>query len=498
MRLSPRISVQIPAEIEFTLAKKDVLITNLGLDGALISNSIQGIDAKQLAAAMIIRYELPQHSVLEHQVKVVRTTDDSYALWFSETDTAVKLRLWSFISDNMIPTLDCPFCGHHYSTALPRTCRNCGWDLGFDKQDYFSYREKTASIKRLERKIGDLKTEELQKLINFVDVDLLKTKPSEEMQEFVGTSPRMLQIFAKIRKVAKTDLSVLILGESGTGKELTALAIHERSARKGKAFVPINCAAIPANLLEAELFGHEKGSFTGAYATKKGKMESADGGTVFLDEIGELPMNLQAKLLRFLQDRIVERVGSTTGKKVNVRVIAATNCDLALAVAEGRFRKDLYYRLDEFAINLPPVRERGEDVVILARFFLSRFSREMGATKALTRKAVEAIEAYGWPGNVREMINKIRRAIVMSDSSTISAADLGLDDGRSVKRSGVVALKEEVNHVEAQKVREILLLCGNNISRAAKLLQVSRPSLYSRIKKYNIDTSVTRRGDNSA
>ncbi len=289
----------------------------------------------------------------------------------------------------------------------------------------------------------------------------------------------------------RPSLSVLILGESGTGKELTALAIHERSTRKSRPFVTINCAAIPENLLEAELFGHEKGSFTGAYATKKGKMESADGGTVFLDEIGEMPMSLQAKLLRFLQDRIVERVGSTSGKKVNVRVIAATNCDLDLAIQEGRFRSDLYYRLDEFAIQLPPLRDRGEDVVVLAKFFLNRFSAEMGLTKAFTKKAIDAIEVYSWPGNVRELINKIRRAIVMSDGTTISVADLGLDGSKTIKSPGVVPLKEEVNHVEAQKVREILQLCSNNISKAAKLLKVSRPSLYSRIKKYNIDTSAT-------
>ena len=311
----------------------------------------------------------------------------------------------------------------------------------------------------------------------------------EEMQDFVGVSPHMLQTFAKIRKVAKTELSVLVLGESGTGKELTALAIHERSTRKNKPFVTINCAAIPENLLEAELFGHEKGAFTGAYATKKGKMESADGGTVFLDEIGEMPMSLQVKLLRFLQDRIVERVGATSGKKVNVRVIAATNCDIDLAIQEGRFRSDLYYRLDEFAIHLPPLRERGDDIVLLARFFLNRFSAEMGLTKAFTRKAVDAIESYGWPGNVREMINKIRRAIVMSDGATINVADLGIDSSKAGKSPGVVPLKEEVNHVEAQKVKEILQLCSNNISKAAKLLKVSRPSLYSRIKKYRIDTS---------
>ena len=206
------------------------------------------------------------------------------------------------------------------------------------------------------------------------------------MEEFVGTSPAMLQVFSRIRKVAKTDLSVLILGESGTGKELTALAIHERSPRKAKPFVTINCAAIPENLLEAELFGYEKGSFTGAYTSRKGKMESAEGGTIFLDEIGEMPMSLQAKLLRFLQDRVVERIGSTSGRRVNIRVIAATNCDLNCAQDEGRFRSDLYFRLDEFAIGLPPLRERGEDVVVLARYFLTKFAREMGLTKVFTKK----------------------------------------------------------------------------------------------------------------
>ena len=328
--------------------------------------------------------------------------------------------------------------------------------VNIGKQGYFDYHEKRVVVKRLENNVKELKLEQLQKVVNFVDIDLLKATPSEEMQDFVGTSSQMLQIFSKIRKVAKTELSVLILGESGTGKELTALAIHERSTRKTKPFVTINCAAIPENLLEAELFGHEKGSFTGAYATKKGKMESADGGTVFLDEIGEMPISLQAKLLRFLQDRIVERVGATSGKKVNVRVIAATNCDLDLAIQEGRFRSDLYYRLDEFAIQLPSLRERGEDVVLLARFFLNRFSAEMGLTKAFTRKALDAIETYSWPGNVREMINKIRRAIVMSDGATITVADLGLDGSKTGKSPGVISLWEEVNQVEAQKVKEIL------------------------------------------
>jgi transcriptional regulator with PAS, ATPase and Fis domain len=471
--------------------RKDALIVNIGLEGAFVRNSLQNLDPKALEFGLMIRYELPQEGLLEHPARIVRKAEDGYALSFYEVDMLLRTKLWQYIVDNLILGSECPFCGQHYP-VLPKMCKNCGWDLVFEKPDYFEYREKMAVFKRLEGKVNELQVEQLQRLINYVDIDLLKSKASEEMQEFVGTSPGMLQVFSKIRKVAKTDLSVLILGESGTGKELTALAIHERSARKAKPFVTINCAAIPENLLEAELFGYEKGSFTGAYASKKGKMEAADGGTVFLDEIGEMPMNLQSKLLRFLQDRVVERIGSTSGKRVNVRVIAATNCDLSLAIEENKFRSDLYYRLDEFTISLPPLKDRGEDILVLAKFFLNKFSREMGLTKAFTRKAIDAIESYSWPGNVRQMINKIRRAIVMSDGSTISGADLGLD-GPRIAKPGVVPLKEEVNQIEAQKVKEILLLCGNNISKAAKLLKVSRPSLYSRIKKYNIDTSMSRK-----
>lgn len=480
MRLSPRIVVQIPAEIEYGTTRKDTLIVSLGIEGAFVKDSFD-LDGK----VPLLRYELPS-GTLEHRVRLVRKTLSGYGLAFVDLDMGAKARLWRYIADRIVSRDECPFCGSRFATLPPR-CKACGWDLAFEKEGYFEYREKTAAFKRLESRCAGLPLTELQKLIDFVDVDLLKSRTSEEMEEFVGTGSAMLEVFSKIRKVAKTDLSVLILGESGTGKELTACAIHERSPRKTKPFVTINCAAIPENLLEAELFGYEKGSFTGAYASKKGKIESADGGTLFLDEIGEMPLSLQAKLLRFLQDRLVERIGSTSGRRVNIRVIAATNCDLKAAQDEGRFRSDLYFRLDEFTINLPPLRQRGEDVVVLAKFFLAKFSREMGLTKAFTKKSLDAIEAYVWPGNVREMINKIRRAIVMSDGPTINATDLSLDGPLQGRASSVLPLKEEVNQVEAQKVREILSLCGNNISKAAKLLKLSRPSLYSRIKKYHIE-----------
>lgn len=495
MRLSPRVAVQMPIEMDLGSIKKDMLITNLGLEGAFVKNSVHTLDPSLYENGVYVHYELPRQGVLEHNARISRKGPDGYALSFCEVDIGVKVKIWHFIADNLVLSGECPYCGQPYAVEA-KACKSCGWDLNFERPGYFEYREKMAVFKRVQAKLNDLQVDQLQKLANFVDLDLY-SRTTEEMQEFVGTSAGMLQVFSKIRKVAKTDMSVLILGQSGTGKELTALAIHERSSRKNKPFVTINCAAIPETLLEAELFGYEKGAFTGAYANKKGKLESADAGTVFLDEIGEMPMSLQAKLLRFLQDRIVERVGSTNSKKINVRVIAATNCDLTLAISEGRFRSDLYYRLDEFTINLPPVREREEDVLILAKFFLNKFSKEMGSAKSFTKKAVDAIEAYSWPGNVREMINKIRRAIVMADSGTISPADLDLDGSLAVKPSGVVPLKEEINHVEAQKVKDILVLCGNNISRAAKLLKVSRPSLYSRIKKYNIDLSLARKQTSS-
>ncbi|WP_333655924.1 sigma-54 interaction domain-containing protein [Dissulfurispira sp.] len=369
---------------------------------------------------------------------------------------------------------------------MPMVCNACGWELAFNSPEYFAYHEKQSLLKKLYSEANSLTTDYLQRLINFMEVEILKTGGSEGFQEFVGASSVMLEVFSKIRKVAPTDLPVLILGESGTGKELTALAIHERSLRKDKPFITINCAAIPEGLLEAELFGYERGAFTGAYASKKGKFECAGGGTIFLDEIGDMPLSLQSKLLRFLQDRVIERIGAIGGKKVDVRLIAATNRDLGSAIAEGRFRNDLYYRLNAFTISLPPVRERGEDKVILARHFLNRFCREMGLTKTFTGEAIEAVRAYPWPGNVREMINKIRRAIVMAEANSISQQDLDLAAQQTMDVSKDTGLRDAIEKIEVQKIKETLNTCGNNISRAARLLGVSRQSLYNYKKKYGI------------
>ncbi len=358
--------------------------------------------------------------------------------------------------------------------------------MNFHSQDYIVEHEKESFLNRFALKSKSFSLEDIYKVFNFIDVEVLKIGKNLDInEEFVGSSKGILNVFSMIRKVAPTDIPVLITGESGTGKELTAMAIHERSHRRNKPFVPINCAAIPENLLEAELFGHEKGSFTGAYTHKIGKFEYANGGTIFLDEIGELSLNLQSKLLRFLEDKIVERIGSNEGKKVDVRLIAATNRDLKSAIAKGTFRKDLFYRLDVFNINLPPVRDRGEDKVILARYFLNKFSKEMNLTKTFINEAIDAIKSYEWPGNVREIINKVRRAVVMSKESTIKPSDLDLEVP-AVEAETVTSLREVRYSIEKQKLVEAMRHCNNNISKVARILGISRPSVYSLRKKYNI------------
>src|SRR5215813_1830517 len=267
-------------------------------------------------------------------------------------------------------------------------------------------------------------------LLNDMRVDNKRLSDRLEQYRFgeiVGTSPPMQQVFRKVEKIAATDISVLITGETGTGKELIAREIHNRSPRAGKPFVTINCGAIPENLLESELFGHVKGAFTGAVANKQGKFQAADGGTLFLDEIGEMPVELQVKILRALQERVVYRVGDTRPETCDIRILAATNRDLDKEIAGGRFREDLYYRLNVVNVELPPLRQRGEDVLVIARYLLSRYSREYDAkVKGLSPNAAVAIRKHNWPGNIRELENRIKKAIVLCESTVIGPDDLGL------------------------------------------------------------------------
>ncbi|WP_341502581.1 sigma 54-interacting transcriptional regulator [Gallaecimonas sp. GXIMD4217] len=303
--------------------------------------------------------------------------------------------------------------------------------------------------------------------------------------QMVGASDAIRHIFRQIRKVANVDAPVLIRGESGTGKELIAKAIHQRSSRRHQPFVAVNCGALPDTLIHSELFGHEKGSFTGAHKRKIGRIEAAQGGTIFLDEMGDLPLDLQVNLLRFLQESTIERVGSNDSLPIDARVIVATNVDLEKAVEQGRFREDLYYRLNVLRIEVPRLADRNGDIELLARFFFQKFKLDSNVlAKGFSQRAIHAMNHYSWPGNVREMINRIRRALVMSENRLITPEDLGLKASDS--RTVVPSLEESRNLAEKEAILGALSFCQNNISETARCLEVSRVTLYRLMDKYEI------------
>lgn len=307
----------------------------------------------------------------------------------------------------------------------------------------------------------------------------------DHFEGMIGTSSKMQDVYSAIRKVATTDAPILIRGESGTGKELIARAIHQLSVRASKPFIPINCSAIPENLIESEFFGHEKGTFTGAHMQRKGRFEMAEGGTLFLDEIGDLPLTIQVKLLRFLQEKTIERVGGREQIEVNTRILAATNRDLQDAMKKGAFRDDLYYRISVINISLPPLRERNEDIVLLAKTFLHRYTSEnKKKIKGFTRQAIEAIERYSWPGNVRELENRVKRAVIMSEGKKITLEDLEMEPIAGNKESMI--LKDAREMLEKDLILKAIARNENNLTKAASDLGVSRPTLYDLMEKLGI------------
>jgi two-component system, NtrC family, response regulator len=335
--------------------------------------------------------------------------------------------------------------------------------------------ELSVILKRVCKRI-QLETESLE------ERSLAEQVPFEEI---IGSSQPMQAVFSTIRKVANTDVPVLILGESGTGKELIALAIHNLSRRKDGPFIAINCGAIPESLLESELFGHERGAFTGATAQRRGKLEYAKNGTLFLDEIGDLAPALQVKILRFLQEKILERVGGRESISVDSRVVAATHQDLDAAVKQSRFREDLYFRLAVVTICLPPLRNRGNDVIEIADHLVRIFSKELKITpKKFTKEALESMRIYGWPGNVRELQNRIKRALVLSEGPNISPAELEL--AWPSEAPAKVTLKEAKEEVEREVIARALQQNTGNISKTAKVLGISRPTLYELLTKHGL------------
>jgi len=313
-----------------------------------------------------------------------------------------------------------------------------------------------------------------------------KSKAHNNNFGIITSSPEMLNIIQMIEKVAPSDISTLILGKTGTGKELIARALHTASNRSDAPFSAINCAAIPENLLESELFGHEKGAFTGANALKKGKIEVTDKGTLFLDEIGDMPPALQAKLLRFLQERKIERVGGTQEIPIDVRIVCATHQDLRHLITEGLFREDLFYRLSEIIIDVPSLRERQGDSIIIANALLESIATSQGTTKKrFNDEALKAVEQHSWPGNVRELVNKIKRAVIMSNGQYITAEDLDLDTDNNEELMPF-NLREVRADAERHAILRALNHCHGKIAQTSRLLGVTRPTLYSLLEKYDI------------
>ena len=301
----------------------------------------------------------------------------------------------------------------------------------------------------------------------------------------IGASVPMLKACRLVEKVGPTDATSLVLGESGTGKELFASALHRLSPRKNKPFVALNCAAIPDNLLESELFGYERGAFTGAVKQTKGKIEAATGGTLFLDEIGDMPMPLQAKMLRFLQERVIERLGGRNMIEVDVRIICATHRDLGKLIKTGEFREDLFFRISEIVIEIPPLRDREGDKALLAQTFLDNFSKKNGRSfRGFTDSARATIDAYEWPGNVRELENRVKRAVVLAEGKQVLATDLGFVESEEYMES--LNLRDARERIEKEVIQRALLIYNNNVTHAAEALGISRPSLYSLIKKLNM------------
>ena len=339
--------------------------------------------------------------------------------------------------------------------------------LGLIVRRAFGLHEIEAENRRLAAKVGEDKT---------------------VLGRMITAAPEMAKVARTIERVANTKVSVMLLGASGTGKELLAKGLHDCSDRKGGAFVALNCAAIPETLLEAELFGHEKGAFTGAVKSTEGKIEQAHGGTLFLDEVGDIPLPLQVKLLRFLQERTIERIGGRTAIPVDTRIVCATHQDLEAMIAAGTFREDLFYRLAEIVVKIPTLAERPGDAVLLAKAFLQRFAAEMNpSVKGFAPDALAAIDGWTWPGNVRELENRVKRAVIMTDGKLVGAEDLDLAD-RPDEVVEALNLKSARERSDRTMIRHALARSEGNISSTAKLLGISRPTLYDLIKQYDLST----------
>jgi DNA-binding NtrC family response regulator len=481
-RLDARVQVELTGKAHYINNSRQhsesVIIKELSLGGALVHGISDCSDYVNIKSRLLNGKEL------ELAGEIIRFEKGAAGLELYNSDMGTLEKIWESIRDSVASQSNCPYCGTKKS-PLASFCSSCSKSLDFKNENYLQNHFRNTFLDRLNYRIGKLDLGQLEKIKGFVDKEVLRNSTQAQEEEIVGSSPAMLEIFSMIKKVAPTDVNVLIQGESGTGKELTARALHRESPRKAKPFVAMNSAEIPENLLDAVLFGDENGSAPGIGNPKKGKFEQAAGGTLFLDEVGDLPAALQIKLLHFLKERTIESIGLEPEKKVDVRIIAATNCMLKEMTQKGMFRSDLYFRLDGFTINLPPLRSRGEDKVILARHVLNKLNRDENTPKAsFSLAAIDIIRSYDWPGNVRELINKVRRGQLMAAGGEIQPADMDLQI--EVGESGLGVMKQEVANTQKQLVEKVLRENNYVISRSSKALGISRPSLYALMKKFNI------------
>lgn len=458
MRRQPRVSTLLPVEVDSSGTIRQGKIANLAVNSAFV----QLPSSPDLAPLISLKFSPPD---LDHPIKtlarVVRRTTEGVGLEFLDLASKSRALLWSSLRPYLLQgSKNCPFCNHPLLAKLEGNCPACGKPLNFMDEDYLD-----------------------------------KLEEGGDPQEMIGTCDSMRQVFHLIRKVATTDVPILITGASGTGKEMAARAIHRQSLRCKGPFIPVNCGAIPRELLESELFGHEKGAFTGAYRTVTGTVERAQGGTLFLDEVGELPLELQVKILRFLQEYCFERVGGRKSIKVDVRIISATNSNLTSMISSGRFREDLYYRLDVVNIELPSLKERGEDATIMANVFLKHYAAKIGKERqGFTKDAITAIQTHSWPGNIRELINRIRRAVVMAETKWVTAENLGLkiDSITPEPFFNGLGLKEAKAKFESRLLASALERHKGNVLLTAKALKTSRSVIYHLMQKYEKTPSCAR------
>jgi DNA-binding NtrC family response regulator len=452
MRSSPRVSVSVPFTLFGSSLTGEGIMSDLGLGGAFLKLPL---DPDLNSLVNLKFHPVPQWEAVEVLARVVRTNSEGIAVEFLDLDSELRSHIWELVILPLIGDLkNCLFCGEALPKQAIRRCQSCRKPLDFKKKDFL-------------------------KSLQLPDQD----------EEMIGTCPAMRELFQMIRKVAPSDVAVLITGASGTGKELVARAMHERSPRADGPFVPINCGAIPRELLESELFGHEKGAFSGAYRTTIGTVERAHGGTLFLDEVVELPLELQVKLLRFLQDYSFTRVGGRDPIQVDLRIISATNGDIEDLTQNAQFRKDLYYRLNVVHLHLPLLKDRDIDSLIMANIFLKRYARKVGKEFCgFTRKAVKVIQGHPWPGNVRELVNRVRRGVVLAEGSWIGPDHLGLalEELEPEPIFNGRGLKEAKAEFEARLVAEVLGNYHGNAQLASKALKISRSMLYHLVQRYNL------------